>query len=62
MFHNGPFQCQELKFSKMIVLFMDSKGPTTIGDQAILPIWLFLGKYHSQSLLRSISFDQKSLV
>ena len=61
MFHDGPFQHQELKLGRMIVLLMSSESSTTIGNRVILPICLFLGKYQSQSLLRSICFEQKVL-
>ena len=38
----------------MIVLLMGGEGLAAIGDQVIMPVHLILGKYHSQSLLRSI--------
>ena len=56
VFCDGPFQHQELKFGRMIVLLMSSESSSTIGNWVILPICLFLGKYCSQSLLRSICF------
>ena len=57
MFHDGPFQHQELKFGRMIVLFMGGEGPTAIGDWVISSNCLFWGKYCPKSLLRSICFE-----
>ena len=57
MFCDGPFQCQELKFGRMIVLVMGCEGLAAIGDWVILPVCLFLGKYHSQSILRGVCFE-----
>ena len=32
MFCDSLFECQELKFGRMIVLFMNGEDSTTIGD------------------------------
>ena len=57
MFRDGPFQCQELKFGRMIILFIGGKDLAAIDNWVILPICLFLGKHCPQSLLRSVCFE-----
>ena len=44
----------------MIVLFVGRECWAAIGYQMVMPVCLFLGEHHSQSLLRSIHFQVES--